>query len=213
MKEKFDFNNIKEFDNHISLSIPNYDGLFDIFQAIALEYMPEDGKCIDIGCSTGKFLNDLSLQTKGDYYGVDVVDMKSPYYENITYVNADAYDILKQFTNVDIIICMFTLQFLGKTKRKLIVNELKRLVENGSKLLIAEKVFIGDAKLSSVIYKEHINQKRKHFSDTDILDKDYALLGKMQCLSDFDINKELEHIGFHSQVWQSYNFKGWFVEH
>jgi tRNA (cmo5U34)-methyltransferase len=213
MKEKFEFDNIKDFDNHISLSIPNYEGLFDIFQAISLEYMPENGNCIDIGCSTGRFLNNLSQNIDGNYYGIDIVDMKSPFYKNFTFVKSDAYETLKQFENVDLVICMFTLQFLGKTKRKLVVNELKRLVENGSKLLISEKVFIGDAKLSSAIQKEHINQKRKHFSDKEILDKEYALLGKMHCLTDFDMNKELEEIGYHSQVWQSYNFKGWFVEH
>lgn len=210
MKEKFDFEKIEDFERHISLSIPNYEGLYELFSSIALEYMHPSGTCIDIGCSTGRFLNDLSSHTDGLYIGVDLVDMPSE--KNFCFVKRDLISALKDIEKCDLIISMFTLQFLGKHKRKEAISEIKRLVDGGAKLLISEKVFLNDSKLSAIVNKEYYNQKRKFFTDKEILDKDYSLIGKMFCVQDFEIKQELEELGCYEQVWQSYNFKGWFVE-
>jgi tRNA (cmo5U34)-methyltransferase len=209
MHNKFDFQKVEDFDNHLNLSIPNYQGLYDVFRAIALEYMPPEGKCVDIGCSTGKFLNDLSASTEGLYVGIDVVEMASE--KNFVFLNQDVITALENFTSVDMIVSMFTLQFLGKYKRQQVVKKLKELIDNGATLLLAEKVFSDTAKLNSIMTKEHYNQKRKHFTDTEILDKDYSLIGKMFCLTNAEITEELKYLGHADQVWQSYNFRGWVV--
>lgn len=210
MKEMFDFNNIEDFDKHIRLSIPDYHTLFEIFQAIALQYMPPDGTCIDIGCSTGKFLNTLSSNIPADYVGVDLIDM--PGEKDFIYLQNDLVDVLKMYEKCDLIVSMFTLQFLGKYKRKEALDEIRRLVETGSRFLIAEKVFFDSSKLNSVLNKQHYQHKRKFFTDKEILDKDYSLLGNMHCLYNWEIEDELKELGYAEQVWQSYNFKGWLVE-
>ncbi|MFW5879829.1 MAG: methyltransferase domain-containing protein [archaeon] len=210
MKEMFDFNNIEDFDKHIRLSIPNYHTLFDIFQSIALEFMPPDGRCIDLGCSTGKFLNKLSSNIPAEYIGVDIVNMPSD--KNFLYIKDDLVDTLKLYENCDLIVSMFTLQFLGKYKRQQALTEIKRLVNNGSRFLIAEKVYFDSSKLNSVLQKQHYKYKRNFFTDKEILDKDYSLLGSMHCLYDWEVIDQLNEIGYVEQVWQSYNFKGWFVE-
>lgn len=209
MHNKFDFQKVEDFDNHINLSIPNYQGLYDVFRAIALEYMPPEGQCVDIGCSTGKFLNDLSASTEGFYVGVDVVEMESE--KNFVFLNQDVLTALDKFESPDLIISMFTLQFLGKYKRRAVVKKLKEFIDNGATLLLAEKVFSDTAKLNAIMTKEHYNQKRKHFTDTEILDKDYSLIGKMFCLTNAEITEELKYLGHADQVWQSYNFRGWVV--
>lgn len=210
MKEMFDFNNIEDFDKHIRLSIPDYHTLFEIFQAIALQYMPPQGTCIDIGCSTGKFLNTLSESIPAQYIGVDLVDMPSE--KNFIYLQKNLVDVLRDIGKCDLIISMFTLQFLGKYERQEALKEIQRLVENGARFLIAEKVFFDSSKLNSVLNKQHYHYKRQFFSDKEILDKDYSLLGKMHCLSNFEIEEEFKELGYVEQVWQSYNFKGWLVE-
>lgn len=210
MKEMFDFNNIEDFDKHIRLSIPDYHTLFQIFQTIALQYMPPDGTCIDIGCSTGKFLNTLSSNISATYVGVDLVDMPSE--KNFIYLQDDLVNLLKNHGNCDLIVSMFTLQFLGKYKRKQALTEIQRLVENGSRCLIAEKVFFDCSKLNSAMNTQLYQHKRKFFTDKEILDKDYSLLGNMHCLYNWEIEDELKQLGHVEQVWQSYNFKGWFIE-
>lgn len=209
MKQMFDFNSIEDFDNHINLSIPDYNTLFKIFQSISLELLPPSGRCVDLGCSTGKFLNNLSKNVNAEFIGIDLVNMPSD--KNFQYINDDLVKSLKNIEKTDMIISMFTLQFLGKYKRDEAISEIKRLLDNGSYLLLSEKVYFDDAKLNSILNKEHINYKRKFFTDKEILDKDYSLLGSMYCKYNWEIEKELKYLGKYQQVWQSYNFKGWVV--
>lgn len=210
MGKMFNFNDIEDFDKHIQLSIPNYHTLFDIFQAISLEFMPPEGKCIDIGCSTGKFLNELSSKIPAQYIGVDIIDM--PNDKNFIYEQNDLVDVLKMHKSCDLIVSMFTLQFLGKYKRKQALKEIKRLIDSGSKLLISEKIYFSCSKLNNVLQRQHYHHKREFFTDKEILDKDYSLLGSMHCLYDWEVINELKELGRAEQVWQSYNFKGWIVE-
>ena len=131
-------------------------------------------------------------------------------YKDFDFVNKDCEEVLKEQSETDIIVSMFTLQFLGKHKRKRVVSEMKRLVENGSVLLVSEKCFF-DAKVENVLKREHLQQKREGFEDSEILDKDKELFGSMYCLSENELARELSEIGNAVQVWQSYNFKGYIV--
>jgi len=207
---KFDFASIKDFDKHISLSIPNYDGLVDVTTSIFKEYMPPHGVCVDVGCSTGKLLKSFQNITEGEYIGVDQVRMCDGY--PFTFYEADCLTFLTANTkSIDVVISVFTLQFLGNIKRKKVVDELRRLVANGTTLIIAEKVFSKSARVNSILTREHVHQKRKSFTDTEILDKDYELFGSMFCLDDDKMIEELNSIGQYEQIWQSYNFKAWVV--
>lgn len=205
----FDFNKIGDFDNHINLSIPNYDSLSDIFSHLVYEFMPNNGVCVDIGCSTGRFLNDLIKSDSGIYFGVDSVIMESE--KNFQYINGDIFDFLKKQQTLDIIVSMFTLQFLSGKNRTKVVSQIEKHIQNGAVLLVAEKIFINNARVNHTLHRAHIHQKRKGFTDTEILDKDEKLFGSMFCKTDSELKKELEAIGNVSPVWQSYNFVGYFV--
>jgi tRNA (cmo5U34)-methyltransferase len=207
--KKFRFESVKNFDRHIALSIPNYEGLVDIVKAVFLEYMPPKGKCLDIGCSTGKVLNDLSELVEGEYAGVDLMDFQCE--KKFEFYQGDCVNRLGHTEKVDVIICLFTLQFLGKHERRKATNELMRLVGNGSTLILAEKVYSNSVKINSVLCKEHTRQKRKHFTDKEILDKEYELSGSMFCKTKTEINKEISFIGNSDQIWQSYNFCAWVI--
>tara|TARA_R110000868_G_scaffold128833_5_gene337233 strand:+ start:639 stop:1304 length:666 start_codon:yes stop_codon:yes gene_type:complete len=209
MHNKFDFDNVEDFDKHIDLSIPNYQGLHDVFKALFMEYMPPDGICVDIGCSTGHFLNEVSGITNGEYIGSDLVQMSDEY--NFNFIQKDCLEVLQDIKNINVILSMFTLQFLGAVNRKKVIQEITRLVSGGAIFLVAEKIYCNNPKVNSVLNREHLRQKRKGFSDTEILDKDYSLFGKMFCLELQEIEQELSSIGILEQVWQSYNFKGWVV--
>ncbi len=67
--ERFSFDTIKNFDKHVSLSVPNYLLLQDTLVLIA-DYFLEDDKCVyDLGCSTGTLLKRLPF--KGKKIGMD----------------------------------------------------------------------------------------------------------------------------------------------
>ncbi len=204
----FNFEKVDDFEKHINLSIPNYDGLCDIFRAFVSEYANPEGVVIDIGCSTGSFLHSINKRLDTKYQGVDVINISK--YDDFDFIIGDCEELLKNTKNADVIISMFTLQFLGKHKRKRIIKEFKRLIKGGAVLLISEKCFF-TGKVENVLKRDHLQQKRLGFSDTDILNKDKDLFGSMYCLTDVDLNAELSELGSVVQVWQSYNFKGLIV--
>jgi tRNA (cmo5U34)-methyltransferase len=199
----FNFEQVEDFEKHINLSIPNYNGLCDILRAFVSEYANPLGKVIDIGCSAGTFLHSLQKRNDIEYVGVDIIDIRK--YKDFQFVLDDAINYLKTIESADVILSMFTMQFLGKHKRKELNREIKRLVDDGCVFLNSEKVFLS-SKIESVLKREHLQQKRKHFSDTEILDKDRDLFGSMYCLREEDLRSELSNIGTTTQVWQSYNF-------
>jgi tRNA (cmo5U34)-methyltransferase len=210
-KEIFDFSTVDDFDKHINLSIPNYSGLVDIFTALTLEYLHPEGVCIDIGCSTGHFLHQLP-KINAQYVGVDLVRFEENYYDYFQFHQKDITEVLRKFSIVDVIVSMFTLQFLGKHKRAEVLEELKDLIDTGSVLLLAEKVYIADSKVNHTLHREHIKHKRKGFTSDDILDKDYQLLGKMYCNTTEQMKAELDYLGTATQVWQSFNFNAYIVQ-
>ena len=77
--------------------------------------------------------------------------------------------------------------------------------------LVSEKVYLKDAVLQTLIHKLHLEQKRKSFHDTEILDKELQLMNSMFCLSEEELYEELQILGNVTKIWQSYNFMGFVI--
>lgn len=212
MKDTFKFKDIKDFDQHINLSIPNYKGLVEIFSSFVVEFTTPSGYCIDLGCSTGSFLAQVPKIDTAYYVGVDEVDMEKSS-GDWKFIQKDIGAFIKESpVDIDVIVLMFTLQFLGNKKRKYVVDYLRDMADNGTTVLIAEKVYCDDSRINNVMHINHILQKQKNFSADQILDKDYKLMGSMFCKTMSEITEELDYIGLNNhQVWQSYNFNGWVI--
>ena len=221
----FDFNKVEDFDKHISLSIPNYDQLFNTFKNIASIYSEPDSCVIDYGCSTGKFLLQLPKKKGCRYYGIDESSLIPPTTSSIHFFKEDAIlfgeeinqrleiDIPSNFLNQpSVVVCMFFLQFLTKSERKKMLSVLKSQIDGGAVLLISEKIMLSDIKIDNIISRLHIEEKRKNFTDTEILDKDRQILDSMYILEETELLKELNSIGNATKVWQSYNFCGYVVK-
>lgn len=207
----FDFTNVKDFDKHIDCSIPSYDELCSTFVYLAQEYTDRDGSVVDIGCSTGKFLNTLDKVKDISYIGVDVVDIIE--YPDIRFIQSDASTYLKQIQyedNVDVLVSMFALQFFSKRERVTVLNEMKRLSESGTIILISEKYKLPSS-VDRITTRAHLQRKRKVFTDTEILDKDRDISSIMRCV-EYDVAmNEYNQIGDVVPVWQSYNFAGFVI--
>jgi len=206
----FKFEDIDDFDKHIDISIPNYSGLIDICSALFLEFMPAGGICVDIGCSTGKLISDLSKKVRGEYIGVDICDLKGRK-EGFKFIKQEAHKYLET-NKSDVIFSIFTLQFMDKHTRAKTVAALKLHVKNGGVVFLAEKVFMDCPKINNALQREHYKKKRDSFTDNEILDKDYQLLGSMFCKTESEIEKEVSFVGDAYKVWQSYNFNGWIIK-
>lgn len=205
----FDFSEIKDFDRHIEMSIPNYIGLIDVVSSIALEYLDYSSKIIDIGCSSGRLLNLISNSTKAELIGCDLVDMK--YNKNYKFKKESAISVLADAANVSVITSIFTLQFMSKLDRAETLREVKRHIDGGAIAIIAEKVHLNSTRLDTSIYRSHMRKKLENFTADEILKKDNSLVGVMFPRSSIDIENELSMLGDYDQIWQSYNFKCWCI--
>lgn len=208
----FDFEKIDDFDNHINLSIPNFNTLDTIYKHITHQYAEPESIVLDIGCSTGRFLDNLYKRDQVEYIGCDSVDFKNRK-KSFNFYHKDVVSTMQELKikNISVIVSMFVLQFLGAKKRKKVIDMMKFHVSNGAIVLISEKVFLNNTKIDNLIHRLHIQEKRKGFTDTEILDKDEQLALSMLCKSENDIRKELESIGNVTKVWQSFNFMGFVV--
>ena len=212
IKTKFNFSNVEDFDNHIKLSIPNFYTLDNIFSSITYEYAQPESIVLDLGCSTGRFLNNLTKLPNTKYVGCDLVNFKNRR-QSFSYDQLDVEESLKKYLNknVSCLICMFTLQFLGKSKRQRVLELLNNYIKQGTVLLLSEKVFLDNTRLQTLIHRMHIQEKRLHFTDKQILDKDNQLSVSMYCKTEKELETELKFLGNFTKVWQSYNFMGYTV--
>jgi tRNA (cmo5U34)-methyltransferase len=211
MKNMFDFKSIQDFDKHINLSIPNYKNLSNVFSGITCAFAQPESSVVDIGCSTGRFLSNLPKTKNCKYIGIDESTLQNSF-NNFEFIQADIEKALPDIKNISVIVSMFTLQFLGKLKRERVLAKIKEIINNGAVFLVAEKVYLDDPVIQTLVHKMHIQEKRKSFTDKDILNKDTQLAVSMFCKTETHLTKELNKIGNVSKVWQSYNFMGFCVK-
>tara|TARA_R110000796_G_scaffold152950_1_gene269329 strand:- start:47 stop:688 length:642 start_codon:yes stop_codon:yes gene_type:complete len=211
MKNKpFEFDTIEDFDKHINLSIPSYETLSDVFAGVTCAFAQPESSVVDVGCSTGKFLSELPKANDCNYIGIDKTELKN-IHKGFELTIGDVEKVLPNLDNVSVVVSMFTLQFLGKLKRKRVLSQIKEKVLEGAIFLVAEKVYLDDPLIQTLVHKMHIQEKRKSFHDKEILDKDTQLAISMFCKTETELLKELLQIGNVSKVWQSYNFMGFTV--
>tara|TARA_R100001369_G_scaffold22823_1_gene41860 strand:+ start:57 stop:710 length:654 start_codon:yes stop_codon:yes gene_type:complete len=208
--KRFNFNDITDFEKHIELSIPNFLTLDNIFRNVTHEYAHPESTVVDLGCSTGRFLTTLNQIPTCDYIGIDTVDMAQRR-DGFDFMQGSCEELLPKINNASVIVSMFFLQFLGKHQRQRMIDTIKPMIDAGAILLISEKVFLDDPRLQQIIHKSHIQEKRKGFTDTEILDKDLKLSVSMYCKTEQELMNELNELGDVSKVWQSFNFMGFMV--
>ena len=195
---KFDFSKIQNFDNHIKLSIPDYDSLSNIFKHLALRYADTSQPIVDLGCSMG--VDEISTHMPNDVDNVKFID-----------IDANQFFRVNRNQQFSVIVSMFFLQFLNKQTRRSVLEYIEEQVRGGATLLISEKVYLPDVKLHQAISRLHIQNKREKFSDTEILDKEKAMEDSMFCVVSTELENKLKQMGKVSKVWQSYNFMGYVV--
>ena len=65
----------KSFDNHIKRSVPYYNEMHEVGLAVSDFFVTNNARVLDIGCSTGTFLNKVKKKLgfkKLDLVGIDI---------------------------------------------------------------------------------------------------------------------------------------------
>lgn len=202
--EKFDFNTIKDFDTHITKSIPNYDILISSIKSISEYFFVDNCTVYDLGCSTGELLKSLNCNCKKIGY-----DNSSLLPNDVNFINIDLNEKV-EIENACLVYSIFTMQFLNPNKR---INYLKQIYEGlncGGALIICEKTYKENGKIQEIMSFSHYDYKIKNFTASEIISKERDLRFIMKPNTNSELFEMLNVAGFKivSSFWEMFNFKG-----
>lgn len=206
---KFDFSTVENFDNHINNSILGYDLLHDLIKSLLEFFITDKSTIIDLGCTTGSFLNKIKTKFNCNCIGYDIDDKQFQYDIDLIKQDITSNDFI--IPKCDVITSIFTLQFIDhKYRNKIIKKIYESLNENGI-FIFCEKEIIENGFFQDVFTFTNFDYKKRNFSNEDILIKEKQLRAFMRCNSSNDNIKLLENNGFINNIifFNSLNFRGY----
>ena len=183
-----------KFDEHISKSVPLYYETLDIFSNLSDFFLMNNSRVIDIGCSTGTFLNLLYQRHKNNdekkinYEGYDIVPEMIKFSKKKsqnTKIKFMKKDILKlDFKNSCIVSSFYTIQFISSAKRQTLINKIYKGLNWGGAFFMIEKVRGPDARFQDILNQLYIEYKlSRGYSDSEIISKGRSLKGVLEPFS------------------------------
>jgi tRNA (cmo5U34)-methyltransferase len=189
----FKGNVYRNFERHISKSIPMYEETHKIYIRLSDFFLQDNSKIIDIGCSTGKYLKEVYLrhqknQKKIKYIGLDTVKemiIFSRKKNKNNKINFIIKDVGKY--NMDgacIISSFYTMQFISPKKRQFLFNKIYKSLNWGGAFFLVEKVRAPDARFQDIMNQVYLEHKiEKGFSSEEIIKKSRSLKSVMEPFS------------------------------
>lgn len=207
MSNNFDFSTIKNFDNHIKNSISNYDILHNLVLQISEFFIKKNSIVYDIGCSTGKLVQELREKSEGIIIGIEK-DKNIIEAEDI--LNADIRDVVLK-ENSSLILSIFTLQFIDVQYRENILQKIYNSLHTGGALIIAEKTYSENGLTQEIFTFSNYDYKKNNFTPEEILQKEKDIRKIMKPLTEKENVKMFENVGFKKidVFYKSLNFVGW----
>lgn len=202
--QKFDFNTIQDFDEHILKSIPNYDVLISSIKSVSEYFFVDETNIYDLGCSTGNLLKSIN----GNYYkiGYDIASLLPNEYGFYPQdLNGDF-----NLENACVVYSIFTMQFLKPSNRLKYLKQIYDGLNKGGALIICEKVYQEHGKIQEIISFSHYDYKLNHFTSDEIIKKERDLRFIMKPCLNQELSQIIKQAGFTmvSDFWQMFNFKG-----
>lgn len=210
MNKNFNFNEIEDFDGHINSSIPNYTELRDMVVSLSHHLVPDGGVVTDIGCSTGAVIEKIKSKVPNIIcYGVDTAKNLFPVESDVSFLEED----LRIWTpKADLVISMFTLQFLPLEDRVSLLGRIKHLNPNAL-IIVTEKVYMEEGKTQEMFTFSYYDYKSKSFTAQELLDKQKAIRTIMKPMTEKENIRMFEDCGYKvTRFWQSFQFVGWILQ-
>lgn len=195
------------FDKHIKKSVPLYTETQELFAQLSDFFLQSNSKIIDLGCSTGTFINKLNDRHKHNdkkikYIGLDnTLDMikfcRKKYKKNKNIVFKFT-DVFKFNLNKSCIISSFyTIQFISPKKRQNLINKIYKSLNWGGAFFFVEKVRGADARFQDIINQTYVEYKSSQgFSPNEIISKSRSLKGILEPFSTAGNLQLLKRAGF-----------------
>ena len=181
---EFDEEVASVFDDMLNRSVPFYKEMQRLTINFAENYLENNDKVYDLGCSTGSTLIELAKHSSKELqlFGVDNsaamlnrAEKKSKAFGvDIKFINDDLHNIT--YEDAKLIISNYTLQFIRPLQREKLVKKIYNNLHNDGVFIFCEKVISSNKILDKQYIDEYYEfKKTQGYSEFEISQKREAL--------------------------------------
>lgn len=183
----FDQNVAGVFQDMIERSVPGYTALNQLLPIVANQFIQENSNVYDLGCSLGEASIAIAKTALYQNIKIHAVDNSIAMIEQlennlkalklnipIKLLHKDVVNTVVE--NSSFVVLNYTLQFIDRSKRDILIKNIQSgLVDRGA-LLISEKIRYEDEQEDQIMQQLHENYKRQNdYSEMEISQKREAL--------------------------------------
>ncbi|WP_444994071.1 carboxy-S-adenosyl-L-methionine synthase CmoA [Aliikangiella sp. IMCC44359] len=216
----FDKKVAEVFPDMIKRSVPGYSIIIQHIEKLAAKYVTPNSLCFDLGCSLGA--SSLAMSKGIKQSGVQIIgidnseDMLKRCQQHINAfkhnipIKLVCNDVMQvKISNASMIVLNFTLQFIPKEQRALLLNSIYQGMNPGGVLVLSEKIEFEDNDINQLMIELHHQFKKENgYSDLEISQKRNALENVLLPDTLEQHIQRLSSVGFsHVSCWlQQFNF-------
>lgn len=182
----------KQFDKHVSKSVPMYDKGHDLVCRLSDFFVADNSKCYEIGSSTGELTKKIAEHNnhkKVSFLGiepisemVEVAEEKCKQFSNISFITDDILNI--KLEKSDLIVSYYTIQFIKPRVRQLVFDKIYESLNWGGAFILFEKVRACDARFQDIMTALYTDYKLEQgYNEKEILSKTRSLKGVLEPFS------------------------------
>jgi len=181
---EFDEEVASVFDDMLNRSVPFYKEMQRLSINFACNFLEENDKVYDLGCSTASTLIELSKHcpNKLELIGIDnstamlnrASKKAKAFGVDIELINSDLHDV--DYANAKLILSNYTLQFIRPLQREKLVKKVFDSLKEEGIFIFSEKVISSNSKLNKQSIDEYYEfKKTQGYSEFEISQKREAL--------------------------------------
>lgn len=193
------------FDSHVARSVPAYHECHQLVADLTDQLMPADGRCYDLGCSTGTLtalLAERLAPRRAEIIGVDRepdmirrAEQRCSHLSRVRFLTTGLEEL--ELEPADVVVSYYTLQFVPRRSRPVVLESIRRALEPAGALILFEKVLAPSARTQEMAVGVYHDWKRSQgFSDDEIAAKARGIRGVLQPLSPAENETMLRDAGF-----------------
>jgi tRNA (cmo5U34)-methyltransferase len=207
---RFDEQVVRVFPDMISRSVPGYELIVPMIGMLARRYAQADSRIYDLGCSLGAASMAMSAAVRASGTEIVAVDNSAAMVERCKRTLADTGGPVPiqvrlenmldtEIKNASVVVLNFTLQFLQRDQRQVLINQIANGMREGGVLMISEKVCFEDQQEQTEQTTWHHDFKRAQgYSELEIAQKRDALEDVLRPETEEAHFKRLQQAGFSS---------------
>lgn len=216
---KFDEQIADVFDTHIRQSTPFYDEVQRMIVEVASAFIIDNAVICDLGTGTGEVIYNLNINYPSrnlTFYAIDnslpmlkKAELKCKEFRNVVFIYQDLNNFILPKSNL--ILSVYTLQFINTDNRQDIINKIYDSLEKGGAFILCEKIIFDHEFVADYFVKFHEDLKRRNkINEAEIRAKKNSLINVMHPITYGENYSMLQRSGFSviQPFFQWYNFVG-----